>query len=63
MLKNSVQNEVDAIMPRLKELKDEIGRNPELGSEEYESSSLLVEELRSHGFQVEYPFFEMDTAF
>ena len=62
-LKKSVQNELDAIMPRLKELKDKIGRNPELGSEEYESSSILVEELRSHGFKVEYPFFEMDTAF
>ena len=62
-LKMRVQEEVDAILPRLKELKDIIGRNPELGSEEHESSRLLVEELRSHGFQVEYPFFEMDTAF
>jgi len=62
-LKTGVQDEVDAIFPRLKELKDVIGRNPELGSEEHESSRLLVEELRRHGFQVEYPFSEMDTAF
>jgi amidohydrolase len=62
-LKRSVQEEVDAVYPRLKELKDEIGRNPELGSEEYKSSKLLVEELRAHGFKVEYPFQGMDTAF
>jgi len=62
-LRKSVQSEVDALMPQLKKLKDEIGRNPELGSEEYKSSRLLVEELRRHGFDVEYPFFGMDTAF
>lgn len=62
-LKKRVRDNVDALMPSLKELKDTIGRNPELGSEEHESSRLLVEELRHHGFQVEYPFFEMDTAF
>jgi amidohydrolase len=62
-LKRSVQAEVDAIFPRLKELKDDIGANPELGSEEYRSSKLLVEELKAHGFKVEYPFFGMDTAF
>ncbi|HUV34929.1 MAG TPA: M20 family metallopeptidase [Candidatus Desulfaltia sp.] len=62
-LKKSVQMEVDALMPQLKKLKDEIGENPELGSEEYKSSKLLVEELRRHGFKVEHPFCEMDTAF
>ncbi|MBN2335927.1 amidohydrolase, partial [Candidatus Bathyarchaeota archaeon] len=61
--KETVQREVDAILPSLKELKDRIGRNPELGSEEEESSRLLVEELRKHGFKVEHPFFEMHTAF
>lgn len=29
-LKKSVQMEVDALMPQLKKLKDEIGQNPEL---------------------------------
>jgi len=62
-LKKSVQMEVDALMPRLKKLKDEIGEHPELGSEERASSKLLVEELRGHGFNVEYPFCGMDTAF
>jgi amidohydrolase len=62
-LKKRVQTEVDAIMPKLKELRDKIGHYPELGSEEYKSSNLLVQELEKHGFQVEYPFFDMDTAF
>jgi amidohydrolase len=62
-LKERAQEEADVILPRLKEIKDEIGNNPELGSEEYKSSKLLVEMLRKHRFEVEYPYFNMDTAF
>ncbi len=58
-----VQDEVDKLFPELKKVKDEIGHNPELGSEEEKSSGLLVELLRCHGFEVEYPFFGMHTAF
>ena len=58
-----VKKEVDTIFPQLKELKYKIGVNPELGSEEYVSSKLLVETLREHGFQVGYPFHNMETAF
>ena len=58
-----VKEEVDTIFPQLKDLKDKIGNNPELGSEEFESSKLLVETLRKHGFLVEYPFHSMETAF
>lgn len=59
----NVQDEADRILPDLKKVKDEIGRNPELGSEEEKSSELLVGLLRGHGFDVEYPFFGMHTAF
>jgi amidohydrolase len=62
-MKKKVQEEVDIIFTSLKEIKDKIGRNPELGSEEKMSSMLLVEELKRHGFKVEYPFCNMDTAF
>ena len=62
-MKKKVQVEVDNIFTSLKEIKDKIGRNPELGSEEKMSSMLLVEELKRHGFKVEYPFCRMDTAF
>ena len=58
-----VQDEADKLLPELKKAKDEIGLNPELGSEEEKSSALLVEILRGHGFEVEYPFFGMHTAF
>ena len=62
-LKKQVTQEVDVILPMLKKAKDQIGMNPEIGSEEYESSKLLVEILREHGFQVEYPYMGMETAF
>ena len=58
-----VQGEADKILPSLKKAKDEIGLNPELGSEEEKSSEILVGLLRDHGFEVEYPFFGMHTAF
>ncbi len=62
-LKERVKEESEKIFPELKKLKDEIGENPELGSEEEKSSKLLVDCLKSHGFEVEYPFFGMHTAF
>lgn len=55
------------ILPALEkecyEMNDDIARNPELGSEEYETSRKIVELLRSHGLQVEYPFAGVETAF
>ena len=62
-LKNQVIMESEKVFPELKKLKDEIGKNPELGSEEEKSSKLLVDSLKEHGFEVEYPFFGMHTAF
>lgn len=62
-LKALVQEESDKLMVELKQAKDLIGENPELGSEEEESSKILVELLKKHGFEVEYPFFGMHTAF
>jgi amidohydrolase len=62
-IKQKALEDAEKILPILKEIKDKIGNNPELGSEEYKSSKLLVDELIKHGFEVEYPFFNMDTAF
>jgi len=62
-LKKQVMEESEKIFPEFKKLKDQIGKNPELGSEEEASSKLLVEALKKHGFEVEYPFFAMHTAF
>jgi amidohydrolase len=63
VLLKMVEEESEKVFPDLKTIKDEIGRNPELGSEEEKSSRQLVEALREHGFDVEYPFHGMHTAF
>jgi len=63
VLKTKVKGEVDAVMPRLVEMSDWIGKHPELGSEEVESSKLLAGELKKHGFKVEMGVNGMPTAF
>jgi len=62
-LKTLVQSQADKVFDELKKAKDAIGENPELGSEEEKSSQILVNLLKNHGFEVEYPFFGMHTAF
>lgn len=62
-LKQSIKAEVDSLLPRLVEVSDWIGRHPELGSEEYESSKLLADELEKHGFKIERDLLGMETAF
>ena len=63
VLKDRVKEEVDSILPRLVEMSDWIGRHPELGSEENESSKLLAGELGKNGFNVEMGILGMPTAF
>jgi len=63
VLKDKVKGDVDAIMPRLIEMSDWIGKHPELGSEEVEASKLLTAELDNHGFKVEMGVLGMPTAF
>jgi len=63
ILKEKVKSEVDAVMPRLVEMSDWIGKHPELGSEEVESSKLLAGELTKHGFKVKMGVQGMPTAF
>lgn len=62
-LKEKAKREVDAIMPRLIEMSDWIGKHPELGSEEVEASKLIAGELDKHGFKVEMGVLGMPTAF
>ena len=63
VLKDKVKGDVDAIMPRLIEMSDWIGKHPELGSEEVEASKLLAAELDNHGFKLEMGVLGMPTAF
>ncbi len=42
---------------------DYLGEHPELSSKEYEASRLMAEKLKTAGFDVEYPFDGIETAF
>ena len=60
----------EAIAKKIAEYKDEafelnvdLFENPEISDEEYESSRKIVELLRGKGFETEYPFAGLDTAF
>ncbi|MDL2272760.1 amidohydrolase, partial [Desulfovibrio sp. OttesenSCG-928-I05] len=44
-------------------LSDDLFAHPELPHEEFESSRKMVEMLRQHGFEVEYPYDGYPTAF
>lgn len=44
-------------------LNDYLADNPELSGAEYNSSKVIVELLRKHGIETEYPYAGLDTAF
>ncbi len=62
-MKQKIWQAVDKIAPELIELSDWMYHNPEIGHQEFESSKRLVELLEKHGFEVEYPYGGMATAF
>lgn len=45
------------------ELNDYLADNPEIGGEEFKSSTKIVDLLINRGIEVEYPFAGLDTAF
>lgn len=45
------------------EVNNYLSDHPEIGGEEIESSKKIVELLRKHNIEVEYPFLDMPTAF
>lgn len=61
--KEMIRNIVNELSPELIELSEYIYHHPELGHEEVLSSRAHVELLRKHGFEVEYPYLNIDTAF
>ena len=68
-LRGAADAEIDALASRLFELNDWMYHNPEPGFLEFEASRRLVEELQSHGFEVEMgvpgldPSYDLDRAF
>lgn len=47
----------------IEDINEFIFNNPELGNEEFISSSYLTEKLREHNFNIDYPYLGMATAF
>lgn len=58
-----IQNIIKNLRPELQELSEYIYEHPELGHEEFLSSKAHVELLKNHGFEVEYPYLGVETAF
>ncbi len=54
---------IEAYAPRMNAVSDELWRKPELGYQETETSALLLEELKAHGFEVETGVAGIPTAF
>lgn len=54
---------ISAMKSELEEISDFIFDHPELGDEEVISSAYLVDLLKAHGFQVEFPYLGIETAF
>lgn len=53
----------DEIGKEFEEACDFVFNNAELGDEEYISSAYLVEKMKAHGFKVQIPYCNLNTAF
>lgn len=59
----TIKEAIKGLRPELQELSEYIYANPELGHEEFLSSQAHVDLLKKHGFEVEYPYLGISTAF
>lgn len=62
-MKEQIKAYINEILPEICEVNDFLFEHPELGGEEYVSSQYLSDILNKHGFQVQYPYGSLDTAF
>jgi len=62
-LKEKTEQAVEFYRDKILELSQYIYENPEIGLQEYKCSKKIVEMLLDEGFEVEYNFREMPTAF
>lgn len=62
-LKQKIEKSISDYLQDAITLSDYMADNPEVSAEEFESSKKIVELLRSKGFDVEYPFCNVQTAF
>lgn len=62
-IKEIIEKRVQENLNKAIELNDFMADNPEVATEEFKSSQKIVDLLRSEGFEVEYPFCDIATAF
>ena len=62
-MKEQIQEYVKQILPEIIEINEYLFHHPELGGEEYLSSQFLCDVLQKHGFQIQYPYGNLPTAF
>lgn len=62
-LKEKIEKEIKKNLDELSSLSDDIADHPEVSGHEYETSRKLAELLKSKGYETEYPYAGLDTAF
>ncbi len=62
-LKQIASDRFSAVEAELRDISSWMYHNPEIAFEERNTSARLVEFLRANGFEVEYPSFDLETAF
>lgn len=62
-LQSIVFDEINKNLAKLTALSDDLFDHPEVSGKEYRSSEKIVKLLKDHGYDVEYPFAGLDTAF
>lgn len=62
-LSKKISKAIEDNLDELFELNLSIASEPEIAGEEFKSSKKIVTLLKKHGFEVEYPFLDIDTAF
>ncbi len=55
--------EIDRHWPEMVEMSDGFAAEPEISGAEFKTSKKIVDVLEKAGFDVEYPFMELPTAF
>ena len=63
ILKKKIMDSVEKNLPELKEIRDYLYENPEVGCEEEKSSAIMIKSLREHGFEVTENFHQIDYCF
>jgi len=62
-MKDTLFSEIDKLKSELVKLSHDVHSNPELAFEEHKSAAFVVELMKAHGFEVEFPAGGLDTAF